>query len=82
MGKVETALNEHTERTALVEARMSGYQQELAGLKERLRDDRDRISHYLSGLNEVLADIKKRQMGALEKEIRDIRGRAINFAEE
>jgi chromosome segregation ATPase len=82
MGKVEAALNEHSERTALVEARMAGYQQELNGLKERLRDDRDRISHYLTGLNEVLADIKKRQIGALEKEIRDIRGRAINFAEE
>ncbi|MGE0058368.1 MAG: hypothetical protein AB7P33_02560 [Dehalococcoidia bacterium] len=82
MGKVEAALNEHTERTALVEARMAGYQQELAGLRERLRDDRDRITHYLGGLNEVLADIKKRQIGALEKEIRDIRGRAINFAEE
>jgi chromosome segregation ATPase len=82
MGKVEGALNEQNERTALVEARMAGYQQELSGLKDRLRDDRDRISHYLSGLNEVLADIKKRQIGALEKEIRDIRGRAINFAEE
>jgi chromosome segregation ATPase len=82
MGKVEGALNEQNERTALVEARMAGYQQELTGLKDRLRDDRDRISHYLSGLNEVLADIKKRQIGALEKEIRDIRGRAINFAEE
>jgi chromosome segregation ATPase len=82
MGKVEGALNEQNERTALVEARMAGYQQELTGLKDRLRDDRDRISHYLNGLNEVLADIKKRQIGALEKEIRDIRGRAINFAEE
>ena len=33
-------LNEQDERTALVEARMAGYQQELSGLKERLRDDR------------------------------------------
>jgi chromosome segregation ATPase len=82
MGKVEATLNEHAERTALVEARMSGYQQELTGLKDRLRDDRDRLTHYLSGLNEILADIKKRQIAAIEKEIRDIRGRAINFAEE
>jgi chromosome segregation ATPase len=82
MGKVEATLNEHAERTALVEARMSGFQQELTGLKDRLRDDRDRLTHYLSGLNEILADIKKRQIAAIEKEIRDIRGRAINFAEE
>jgi predicted nucleic acid-binding Zn-ribbon protein len=82
MHKVEGILNEFGERTALVEARMSGYQDELRALKERLRDDRERIAYYLTGLNEVLADIKKRQISALEKEIRDIRGRAINFAEE
>ena len=82
MGKMDAVLNEQGERAALLEARMAGYQEELKGLKDRLRDDRERIRYYLTGLNEVLADIKKRQMAAIEKEIRDIRGRAINFAEE
>jgi len=82
MGKVQSALNEHSERTTLIEARMAGYQDDLRAVREGIRSDRETISRYLGGLNEVLADIKKRQIGALEKEIRDIRGRAINFAEE
>ena len=43
MHKIEGGLNEHGERTALIEARMSGYQDELRSLKERLQDDRERI---------------------------------------
>lgn len=82
VGTFEAILDEQSERSSLIEARMAGYQNELQTVKERIRSDRETISTYLSGLNEVLADIKKRQMGALEKEIRDIRGRAINFAEE
>lgn len=82
MHGVESVLSDQAERQALLEARMVGYQDELRGLKDRVRDDRERIAIYLAGLNEVLADIRKRQISALEKEIRDIRGRAINFAEE
>lgn len=82
MGEIDGTLNEHTERTALIEARMAGYQDELRALKEQMRSDRETVTNYLSGLNELLADVRKRQIGALEKEMRDLRGRAINFAEE
>jgi chromosome segregation ATPase len=80
--KIEARLNEQGERATLVEVRMSGYQEELRGLKSRLQTDRDQISNYLHSLIELEADIRKRRIIALEKEIRDVRGRAINFGEE
>jgi hypothetical protein len=61
---------------------MSGYQEDLRNLKEKLQLDRELVRDYLHGLNELAADLRKRQIGALEKEIRDIRGRAINFTDE
>ncbi len=79
---IDTRLNEHGERASLVEARITNYQDELRGIKERLQVDREQISAYLHGLSELESDIRKRQIIALEKEIRDVRGRAINFAEE
>lgn len=82
MAKVEATLNEHGEHGALLEARISGYQDELRAVRERMQADREQIALYLKGLNELLADLRKREIGALEKEMRDIRGRAINFAEE
>jgi chromosome segregation ATPase len=82
MGKIDTRLNEHGERMALLEVRMSGYQEELRGLKERLQSDRESIGGYLHALSELEADMRKRAIIALEKEIRDIRGRALNFVDE
>jgi chromosome segregation ATPase len=82
LAKVETRINEHSERAALIEVRIAGYQEELRRLKERLHSDRDQIGGYLHALKELEADMRKRQIIALEKEIRDVRGRALNFAEE
>ena len=82
LSKVDGRLNEHSERLSLSEVRMNKLQEELRGLNERLQLDREQISAYLHTLNEIEADMRKRQIIALEKEIRDVRGRALNFVEE
>lgn len=82
LNKIEGRLNEQSERTALLEVRMSAQQEELRKLRERLQLDREQIKGYLHSLNELLSDLRKRQIIALEKEIRDIRGRSLNFADE
>jgi chromosome segregation ATPase len=82
LNKVDGRLNTLDERAALIEARIVNYQDELRGLRERLRDDRERIQQYLHGLNDLATDLRKRQIVGIEKEIRDIRGRALDFAEE
>jgi chromosome segregation ATPase len=82
LAKVDNRLNEHGERLSLTEVRMNKLQDDLRGLKERLQLDREQIGAYLHALNELDADMRKRQIIALEKEIRDVRGRALNFAEE
>lgn len=80
--KIEARLNDHHERTAVIEVRVNSYQGEIRGFKERLQADRDAITSYLHSITELEADMRKRQIIALEKEIRDVRGRALNFAEE
>lgn len=80
--RAQEKLNEFGERVALVEVRIGGYQEELKSLRGLILEDHERITAYLHGITELEADLRKRQIIALEKEIRDIRGRAINFPEE
>jgi chromosome segregation ATPase len=80
--KMESRVNEQGERATLIEVRIANYLEELRRLKDRLQSDRDQISGYLHSLMELEADMRKRQIIALEKEIRDVRGRALNFAED
>jgi hypothetical protein len=61
---------------------MASYQDDLRKLRERLLQDREQIQAYLQGLTDLASDLRKRQIVALEKEIRDLRGRALDFAEE
>ena len=82
LSKVDGRLNEHSERLSLNEVRMNKLQEELRATRERLHLDREQIAAYLHSLSEIEADMRKRQIIALEKEIRDVRGRALNFAEE
>jgi chromosome segregation ATPase len=82
LSKIDGRLNEFGERMALVEVRMGGYQDDMRALRGRLDDDRETIGGYLHALSELEADMRKRSIIALEKEIRDIRGRALNFGEE
>ncbi len=80
--RVDSRLTGHDERQALTETRISGYQDELRSLWERLQLDRERLRAFLHALGEQEAEMRKRQIAALEKEMRDIRGRALNFADE
>jgi chromosome segregation ATPase len=82
LSKVDGRINEHGERLALTEVRMNKLHEDLRGLRERMQTEREQISRYLHTVNEVEADMRKRQIIALEKEIRDVRGRALNFGEE
>jgi len=79
---VDVRLNTHDERAAMIEARIVGYMDELKSIKERMRADRETIANYLEGIKDIEAEMRKRQISAIEKEMRDIRGRALDFAEE
>ena len=79
---VDDRLNQGDERASLLEARIAGFQDDLARLREHLDDEHERLAKYLGGLRDMEADIRKRQIVSLEKEIRDIRGRAFDNAQE
>jgi chromosome segregation ATPase len=82
LNKVDGRLNALDERTALIEARILSYQDDVRKLREKLLVDREQIQLYLHGLTDLASDLRKRQIVALEKEIRDLRGRALDFDEE
>lgn len=82
MALVDHALNDQSERIALTEARSNATQDDMRKLRERLVIDREQLAAYLQGLRDIEADMRKRQIAAIEKEMRDIRGRALNVAEE
>ncbi|HLG12788.1 MAG TPA: hypothetical protein VI876_13600 [Dehalococcoidia bacterium] len=82
LAHVDDRLSQQDERAALLEARMSGYQDDLRKLREHLVLECENIAGYLNGLRELEADIRKRTIVALEKEIRDIRGRAYDVTQE
>jgi chromosome segregation ATPase len=79
---VDNRLGQADERASLLEARMSGYQDDLRRLREHLQQECETIAGYLSGIRDLEADIRKRQIVSLEKEIRDIRGRAYDVTQE
>jgi chromosome segregation ATPase len=82
LSKIDTRLNDNDERVALIEARIMSYQDELRKLREKLQMEREQLASYLHGLRELQADFRKRDITALEKEIREIRGRAFDVAPE
>ena len=73
---------DQTEHTSLLEARMAAFQNELRGLDDKLNDFREKLAGYLRGTNQSEGEFRKRNIAALEKEVREIRGRAVDFAEE
>lgn len=82
LAQVDDRLNQGDERASLLEARMSGYQDELTRLQDQLNTERENLSRYLNGLRDLEADMRKRQIVSLEKEIRDLRSRAYDVAQE
>ena len=82
LAHVDDSLNQGDERASLLEARMTGYQDDLRKLREYLQLELENLSKHLGALRDLEADIRKRQIVALEKEIRDIRGRAYDVTQE
>ncbi len=82
LNKIDGRLNALDEHSALIEARIASYQNELAKMRERILVDRETIQGYLHGLNDMASELRKREIVALEKEIRDIRGRGLEFSDE
>ena len=82
METFEEQVGEQRERASLLEARMAGYQDDIGGLREKTRSDLERLVAHLREMTGIAADLRKREITALEKEIRDIRGLGLDFAEE
>jgi chromosome segregation ATPase len=82
LAEVDERLNQGDERASLLEARLNSYQEELTQVREGLEREHENLANYLGGLRDLEADIRKRQIVALEKEIRDIRGRAFDTPQE
>jgi chromosome segregation ATPase len=82
LADIEARLHDQTEKAALIETRMAAYQDAQRALTEAMQTERERVAAYLRGLAELEADFRKRQTAALEKETRDLRNRALSFAEE
>jgi chromosome segregation ATPase len=82
LNRVDGRLNTHDERSSLIEARMTGYQDDLRKLRENLQIEREQLGAYLNGLRDLNADFRKREIGAIEKEIKDLRARTFDVEPE
>ena len=82
LNTIDGRLNAHDERAALIEARMSSYQDDLRKLREKLQAEREKLGLYLSNLRDMEADFRKREIAVIEREIKDIRGRAFDVQPE
>jgi chromosome segregation ATPase len=78
----DARLNAHDERSSLIEARITGYQDELRKIREKLQIEREQVRVYLNGLRDLSAEFRKREIGAIEKEIKDLRARTFNVEPE
>jgi len=82
LAHVDERLNSSDERASLLDARLNSFQDELSRLRQGLENEHEALSKYLGGLRDLEADIRKRKIVALEKEIKDIRGRAFDTSQE
>jgi chromosome segregation ATPase len=82
LNTVDGRLNAHDERAALIEARTNAYQDDLRKLRENLQIEREQLGAYLNALRDLSADFRKREIGAIEKEIKDLRARTFNVEPE
>jgi chromosome segregation ATPase len=82
LAQIDERLNESDERASLLDVRMTAYQGDLDRLRQGLESEHEHLARYLGGLRDLEADMRKRQIVALEKEIRDVRGRAYDTPQE
>src|SRR5262249_26134236 len=80
--RIHEMLQEQSEKAALIDARIAGYQDDIRSVDARLTEAREQNAAYLRGLAEMETDIRRRQIAALEREMRDIRSRGLSLAEE
>jgi chromosome segregation ATPase len=79
--KTDSKLNELSEHDTLLETRIANFNTDVAAVNNRLMAVLDQIAAYMHSQTELESDLRKRQIIALEKEIRDIRSRELNFSE-
>ncbi len=79
---VKEAVSAQIEKSNLIDARIAGYQEDIRNIGVRVDEVRSQFVTYLQALAEIEADFRKRQVAALEKEIRDLRSRALSLGEE
>ena len=82
LNAVEGRLNGHDEHEALIEARMTALQDDLRKTRERLQMEREQLAAHLNSLRDLGVDFRKREVAALEKEMKDLRGRTVNVEPE
>jgi len=79
--KTDSRLEELAEKDILLETRIANFNTDIGAINMRLQAVLDQISAYMHSQTELESDLRKRQIIALEKEIRDIRSRELNFSE-
>jgi chromosome segregation ATPase len=79
---LKEASAQQSERLSLLDVRLQSFQDEVRALGAKLSDFRDEFVAYLRGLSDMEADFRKRQLNAIEKEMRDIRSRGVSLGEE
>src|SRR5581483_4673366 len=78
--KTDSRLEELAEKDILLETRIANFNTDIGAINMRLQAVLDQISAYMHSQTELESDLRKRQIIALEKEIRDIRSRELNFS--
>jgi chromosome segregation ATPase len=79
---MKAALTDQAERLSLVEVRIQNFHDDVRALDERLLSFRDELVLHMRAVTEMQADFRKRQIAAMEKEIRDLRSKGLSFGEE
>jgi len=80
--RIQEGLGEYVEKAALVDVRIAGYQEDIRGVDARLTDAKEHFAAHLRGLAEIETEMRKREIAALEREMREIRSRGISLGED
>src|SRR5262249_3716403 len=79
--KTDSRLEELGEKDILLETRIANFNTDIGGVNMRLQAVLDQRSAFMHSQIALESDLRKRQIFALEKEIRAIRSRELNFSE-
>jgi chromosome segregation ATPase len=77
----ETATNQG-DRLSLLEVRMQSFQDDVRALDEKLLSVRDEFVAYLRAVTEMETDFRKREIAAIEREMRELRSKGLALGEE